>query len=241
VSDGGYNERLFKKPGLRSYLHNSRFHWFRKEMERLGLPEVRMVELGCFDGKLLDFCPTAPVAYRGFDAGWEGGLQDAQKKYEGHPVYRFDLTRDASALHPLKDGEFNLAASMETLEHVPPALVDDYLAELARVTDGWFLVTVPNEKGPMLLAKWAAKTLFAGGAEKYTAAELVSATFGRLDRVERNEHKGFDYDVLIGQIGRHFEVVKVEAIPVAGLPLWTSFTVGIVARSRPRAAARAAA
>ena len=234
----GYNERLFEKPGLRSYLHNSRFAWFRDTLQQLHLPKIDLVEIGCFDGRLIDFLPQPPQAYFGFDAGWEGGLAAAQRRYADHPHWKFLLARDASALRDLPTGGFNLAAALETIEHIPPDMVDGYLDEIARVTNGYFLVTVPNEKGAIFLSKWLVKKFVMGTAQDYKLREIVAATFGRMNRVERNEHKGFDYGVLVKQIAKRFDIVAVDGVPAQSLPVSLSFTIGIVARSKPAAVAR---
>jgi hypothetical protein len=227
-----YNERLFQGRNLRSFLHNARFEWFRRRVEQRLPNAFSMVELGCFDGRLLEFCPHSPVRYEGFDADWEGGLSTALEKFANHPYWRFHKALDASALRPLPAASFDVAAALETLEHIPPGSVDDYLAELARVTDGWLFVTVPNEKGLVFLAKYAAKRFALRSAQSYRPAEVWNATLGRMHLVERVEHKGFDWQQLSGQIARHFEIDKIESIPFAGSPLGTAFTIGIIARPR---------
>lgn len=228
----GYSERLFESGGLRSYLHNSRFEWFRRASAARIRSDISMVELGCFDGRLIRFCPTPPVRYEGFDADWEGGLSAAQEKFAKHSRWRFHKATDPSSMRSLPSDGFNLGASLETLEHVPEGLVGRYLAELARLIDGWLLVTVPNEKGLVFLSKWLAKKALGYKGEPYSAAEVVNATLGRLNRVRRLEHKGFDYRRLVDEMGRHFEVEAVEALPFDGLPVGCGFTVGIIARSR---------
>jgi hypothetical protein len=232
-SEKGYNERLFEGNRFRAYFHNARFNWFQSQCARYQPRNIRMVELGCFDGRLTQFCPSEPESYHGFDAGWEDGLATAMARYKDHPNKRFSLATEPGHLGVMATASCNVGASMETIEHVPPALVDGYLAELARIIDGYFFVTVPNEKGPMFLAKHMAKVAL-GASQPYTAKELVAATFGNLSQVERNEHKGFDYAVLTSQISRHFDIVGVEPVPFGWLPTLTGFTIGIIAKSKAR-------
>jgi len=227
-----YNERLFSRRTLRRSLHISRFLWFRKAIECTGLREFRVVELGCFDGKLLEFFPTSPVSYEGLYADWEGGLTVAQDKFKGHTAWHFHKAEDPSVLAGFSDHAFNVGAALETLEHVPPHLVDGYLKELARVIDGYFLVTVPNEKGPVFLVKWLVKKFFLNSSQPYTLSELFAATFGQLHKVERNDHKGFDYEALANQIGQHFDLLRIEGMPWPFLPVSLSFTVCILAKSK---------
>ncbi len=47
---------------------------------------------------------------------------------------------------PLKDGEFDLVASLEVLEHLPVNTFVSALEELARVSRRYVLVSVPNEE-----------------------------------------------------------------------------------------------
>lgn len=47
---------------------------------------------------------------------------------------------------PFGDGEFDLAACLEVLEHLPLDVYPRALAELARVARRWVLVTVPNDQ-----------------------------------------------------------------------------------------------
>jgi hypothetical protein len=232
-SDKTYNERLFEGNKFRAYFHNARFNWFRKKCAEYGPSNIKMVELGCFDGRLIEYCPSDPDTYHGFDAGWENGLESARAKFQNDPRKHFTLATEPNHLDSMATGSCNVAASMETIEHIPPALVDGYLEQLARIVDGYLFVTVPNEKGPVFLAKYVAKQLL-NSNQPYTAKEIFFASIGRLSHVTRAEHKGFDYNVLTRQIAKHFDIVKVEPLPARWLPNITGFTIGIVAKSKPK-------
>jgi cyclopropane fatty-acyl-phospholipid synthase-like methyltransferase len=232
ASDGyGYNERLFSG-GLRGYLHTARFRFVNQAIKKFKIDQSRILELGCFDGKLVDHLPQEPSEYYGFDANWEGGLDLARKKWAGKKNLQFFQATRPADMAVLKDMTFPLCVSMETIEHIPTDIVDGYLDKLAALTNGHIIITVPNEKGPLLLAKWMAKSILSKSDGKYTPAELLNATLGRMDRVGRDEHKGFDYDALIRQLDKRFEILEVSGHPLGGLPLWMCFGVGIVARSR---------
>jgi SAM-dependent methyltransferase len=233
----GYNERLLTRPGLRRAYHLARFDWTARKIRELVPGTFSLIELGCFDGRLLSHLDAAVERYVGIDANWEGGLDLARKQYRGRPDIQFIESASPSTFDRFGEREFDCAASLETLEHIPVALLPGFLDEIARVTDGYFFVTVPNELGPVFLAKYLAKKLIYGDTDPYSFREIVAATLRRSDRVERAEHKGFDYRDLAKALARRFDIVSVESVFPRRLPPPLALTVGIVARARVRAAA----
>ncbi|HVM21680.1 MAG TPA: class I SAM-dependent methyltransferase [Sphingomicrobium sp.] len=223
----GYNERLFDAAGLRSFYHLARFKWAEEQVRTHCGNGLKVLELGCFDGRLFDHIRPQVADYVGIDANWEGGLDLARRKYAGVAGATFLEATDPKALRAFADREFDVTASLETLEHLPPELLPAFLDELARVTAGQLLVTVPNELGPVFLAKYLLKRLRYGDADDYSVKEAVAATLGQTHKVRRCEHKGFDYRQLIGAIGARFNIASIEGLPFAGLPPLLSPTVAI--------------
>ena len=131
-----------------------------------------------------------------------------------------------------QDQVFTLAVAMETLEHIPPCMVDRYLCKIAEHLKGYFIITVPNEKGLVFFSKWLTKKLLVGDAKDYSFSEVVNATIGRMDLVSRKEHKGFDYQALIKEIKQYFQIVKVSGHPFSFLPYSLCFGIGIIAKSK---------
>lgn len=225
----GYNQRLFSG-GFRAWFHYARFRWFQNEVAVRACRTDAVLELGCFDGKLLDFIHPPPARYVGFDADWEGGLGVAAARARVN--CRFIKANSAADMRLDADETFTLAVRMETLEHVPPDLVDGYLRTIADHLDGYFFITVPNEKGVVFLAKWLVKQMLRAGGEHYAFTELVNATLGRTDKVARGQHKGFDWQKLAQQVATYFDIIAVSGHPIGIFPPSLCFTVGIVARSR---------
>lgn len=228
----GYNDRLFSGKGIRDFYHRGRYAWIERKLKEHTSGPLRIVELGCFDGKLLDYVPREVDQYVGLDANWEGGLDLGRQRFGGRPGIELLEAHSADTLRRFETGSFNVAVALETLEHIPHEVMVEYLDELARVTDGLIFISVPNEMGPIFLAKYVSKKLRYGGGEDYTPKELLAATFYRLDQVERDQHKGFDYRALTRTVDQRFEVLAVEGIPFGRVPPVVSLTVGIVARTR---------
>ncbi|MCG8587609.1 MAG: class I SAM-dependent methyltransferase [Pirellulales bacterium] len=227
--DSSYNDRLFKS-GLRKHLHFARFHWLRGRIQGMGTL-ASVLELGCFDGKTLEFLPEDLDTYHGYDANWEAGLDLAREKWKERRGVEFFESDCLSGFRPKKHA-FDISICMETLEHLPPPEVDQYLSMLADATRKYALVTVPNEIGPVFATKYIAKRVRYGRTRDYTRKEFLCATLGRLDRVARNHHKGFDYRRLVEQMRRHFDVIEVTGLPFSWLPPSLNFTVALVARPK---------
>jgi len=227
-SDSGYNQRLFGGTGLRSYLHHARFRWVRGRIEKERIAAGRVLEIGCFDAKFLQWLPRFPDCYYGIDANWEGGLDIARQKYGEEPRVHLIDSSDPRDLVDLPVG-FNLGVSMETLEHVPAMMLAAYLDVLASHVKGNVIFTVPVEIGPVFAIKWLVKRWILGSAEYYSAREFLFALFGKSSGIARNEHKGFDYREFVHEVEAHFQTVEVESIHGKYFPLWLSFGVGVTA------------
>lgn len=226
-----YNQRLFSG-GLRGWFHMARFVWLRRKCEEFGADTSCVVELGCFDARSIEHLPTPPAEYYGYDAGWEGGLALAAEKYRGKERYVFQKCLAPEELAFPEGKKATLAISLETLEHIPPELLLGYLDRLRDITSGYLFVSVPNEKGLVLLVKYILKELFYPGKESYTAREVMHATLGNMSKVRREEHKGFDWEELRDQIAARFDLVKVEGVQFPWLPKSANVQIGMVFKSR---------
>ena len=121
---------------------------------------------------------------------------------------------------------------METLEHVPPEFVEPYLFELSRAINGYLFITVPVERGLVFFVKHSLKKALRMKHESFGALEFLNCVFGRMSKVSRREHKGFDDRALVSQVKKYFDVISVTGVfpkfPTPALNL----TIGIVAKTR---------
>jgi hypothetical protein len=230
VSENVYNQTLFRG-GLRRFIHMGRFLWVARRMAELDANVESVVELGCYDGRVLEHVRSPLHRYVGYDANWGGGLDLARTKWSKNPRYEFRSAQSAADIDRAE--RFDVGVCMETLEHVADELVDDYIDALATVVRRRLYVTVPNEKYFPFAVKYLYHA-FVGGGEPYAPAEVVNAALGRLSRVARDGHKGFDYDDLIRRLERRFIIDRVEGQPVPELPPWVSTGVSIIAHPRAR-------
>jgi hypothetical protein len=224
-----YNDRLFRG-GIRRWLHEARFLWIKKMVIKYQPDNSCIVELGCFDGRVLKYIPS-PKLYFGFDADWEGGLTNAKSTYAGNSLYHFIKCIVPEELDT-DHNEPTFAISLETLEHIPPEILQGYINRLSNIirSGGYFFVSVPNEKGIIFFFKHLVKLIFLEGAKKYTFSEFIWATIGRLDKVERSDHKGFDWLVLQRELEKEFYLIESAGIQMPWLPRSMNASIGMVFR-----------
>ncbi len=159
--DHGYNERLFNS-GIRKQVHLARFAWLRKMMSAYSISETpRVLELGCFDGRSIDWLPTEPSLYDGFDANWEGGLDIGRKHFAGRSNIHFHQCSSPDQM-TMDAGGYDIGISLETMEHVPPDMVNGYLEKFAQNVKTAVFFTVPNEIGIPFAIKSSQKRSFIG-------------------------------------------------------------------------------
>ena len=225
-----YNDRLFKGSLIRSYFHLARFNWIKSTIKKYKLSYSRVIELGCFDGKLLEFLPIKPKFYQGYDANWEGGLETARLKWKDNENINFNFATDPDFI---LESVYDLGVSIETFEHIPPELVCPYLKKLSENIKGNILITVPNEKGPFFLIKKLIKPKDRLAKTKYSILDNLNIFLGRTNYVERDNHKGFDYDHLIYDVRKFFDIVEISSYPkMPFLPKFLGFGIGIFARTK---------
>ena len=230
-----YNERLFEGKSFRSKLHIARYTWLCKKLKQYKCKADTILELGCFDGKTIEFLEHSPIQYDGYDANWEGGLDIGIKKWQGFSNYHLHLCKNLNDFKPQEDC-FDISICQETLEHLPLSDLDTYLERLAKATKTYSFISVPNEKGIVFLAKHLIKILTQdkNQREEFSFLEVFHATMGNLKKVSRTEtmHKGFDYAELKKKLQKHFIIVETNGLPLNMLPGSLNFTVGFVCKRK---------
>ncbi|HEV7888230.1 MAG TPA: methyltransferase domain-containing protein [Acidimicrobiales bacterium] len=106
----------------------------------------RALDVGCATGFVVEGLRELGIDAAGTDVS-QYAIEHAALGAAGHLVWG-DLTDRL----PFKTGQFELVTALETLEHLPPDIVPQALAELRRVTSGYLVCTIPsfgpNEHGP---------------------------------------------------------------------------------------------
>ena len=224
-----YNNLLFNGSRLRRFIHLSRFYWLRNTIKKYNIKFKNVLEIGCGDGKTIEFLPLKNFNYYGLDANWNNSLNFAKEHYSNKKNIKFDEVLNAKDIKIAEGKYYDLVICMETLEHISPDQVCLYLEKIAQHCKGYFLITVPNEKGLFFLLKRIIK--LNSDNYKYNLKEILQITLGKTNKVKRFQHKGFDYDHLIYDIKKYFKIVKVEGNPMGKFfPIFLCFNICIIAK-----------
>jgi 2-polyprenyl-3-methyl-5-hydroxy-6-metoxy-1,4-benzoquinol methylase len=234
LNQASYNQRLFGSR-LRATLHVARFRWLHNFLLRERINPDAVFELGCYDAKTLEYLPRLPKEYVGCDANWEHGLDLARTKWAKHNFEFYECNK-AEDIQFIENRKFDLVICMETFEHVPPIQLSRYIDLMVKTASGPVIITVPNEIGLVFFIKYVLKRgirrLKGKETESYSIADIMWSTLGVCRRVQRGEHKGFDYRELINQLNEYFVVEEISALPFTWLPRFLGFTICIVGRKR---------
>jgi hypothetical protein len=232
ASKDSYNQLLFEGNRIRRFLHMRRFHWMQSRLRHLRGSTVNVIEIGCHDAKTIMFVEQAGLEVRryvGLDPN-PTAIEAARRRWKNRPSVDIRMGSSAADLG-LETGAFDIGVCMETLEHLPDATVEAYLCALSRAVSGMVFITVPIERGAILLVKQIGYRAFNMYGERLSVVELANGVMGRMHRIPRHEHKGFDERSMLRRVQRYFEVVEAAGLFV---PLLTTFnfTFGIVGKSR---------
>lgn len=224
-----YNERLFGS-FLRGQLHLGRYYWINKIIKKYDIKAESVLELGCYDGKTINFLPDKPKRYLGLDANWENGLEIASDLWSEFIEYEFRHCNKPEKMN-LGSEMFDISICLETLEHVPEIMVADYLKNLSNSTDKLVLISVPNEIGPVFLIKYLVKYIV-GRTESFSFSEILNQSLGRVSKVSRNQHKGFSWKKFKKLVSNDFDILRIDGISPSVFGPYLSFGVGFVCKPK---------
>ena len=149
-----------------SYIEDEHF-WFgprdallRSILKRIAPSGNRIIELGCGTGRFFATLKTSGKLIVGIDA-FENSIQKATSRQKDAVL----LHGDVCAV-PIQDGTFDVAVSMDVLEHVDPV---SFLTEAHRLVrqGGWLLLSAPSD-----LRLWSEADARAGHRCRYTLKML---------------------------------------------------------------------
>ena len=113
------NQFIFAR-GIRGRMHRMRYDWLKKQVAEPA-DDYTLFELGCFDCRSLSILPK-PRAYVGADAGWEGGINDAQMSYVKTPWVELVVAQSVHDLTAFEGRKFDYSIAMKTLEFIPDSI-----------------------------------------------------------------------------------------------------------------------
>ncbi len=154
-------------------------------LEKVSLGKI--LDYGCGSGTFLtEILAVHPEHAVGFEPYMD-------ERHTDHlPIYK--TLAEASA-----HGPFGMITLFETLEHLEPEEIDQFLKECSDnlVDGGGVLVSAPIEIGPALILKEANRVFIRRNRPEYKLGEFVlAAFFGRPGRRAPNvkiSHRGFDF------------------------------------------------
>lgn len=228
-----YNKRLFSN-NIRGWFHKARFRWVAKMIKKYEIKTSKIFELGCFDARSLSYIDPRPDFYVGLDADWEGGIDQVRENFKSNKRYTFLKSLNPSDIDQFTEVQFDCSLTLETLEHIDPKIIPKYIEKISLITDGFLIVTVPNEKGILFLTKYLIKKLFIKQGEyKYSWSELFHAFIGNMEKVERHQHKGFDWEILREQIQEKFTCIEQSGVQFSFLPTFCNPQIGLLFKRSP--------
>lgn len=242
ISDGHYaRKQIFSRSRIISWSHRRRFQVGLDLASALS--GQQLLDYGCGDGTFLAMLmerKDSPASAVGAEID-DSVVADCRKRLGADARLSFSRT---DAL----DSTFDGLVCMEVMEHVVEREpIFEQWKSLVR-PGGLILVSVPVETGPVLIAKQTIRRV-AGwrgigdypGIAPYSWVEYLRSIFARSSQhITRPVHpggtychKGFNWRLLRGELGRHFDLERTVSSPIHCLPAGLGSQVWFVLRNRP--------
>jgi SAM-dependent methyltransferase len=245
VAEGHYYQgQLANKNKILAWSHQSRFD---KAIELIGHNTKKLLDYGCGDGTFLALTSDRVVDAHGVDVDGNQ-IEDCRTRLRSLPNVTFFVNSDLSG--PDHDGAYDVVTCMETLEHCTEPIVEQVLADVARLCapDGRVIISVPIEIGPSFLVKQTVRAVARtqgnssyAVAESYPARDAMKMIFARRDTaVERplfgepplvgHTHYGFNWRWLRGRVAQYLTIERTLFTPLGFLGGWASSQAYFVCR-----------
>jgi len=230
IETGMYEKKqILSESRLISWSHRSRFKYGIEKALAQGGKSI--LDYGCGDGTFLKLIHGKFSKLVGVDIE-KIHIEDCRERLATDSAYNFLLVDELMEHDQLE--QFDVVTCMETLEHCTDEAVDVALQNCNKVMkkDGLFLVSVPIEIGPSLIAKQAARKIagfknigdYKEAFEKYSKQEFMKMVFAgpesgiprerMINHYSAYGHKGFNWKKLKVQIQKYFQVKSVHFTPI---------------------------
>jgi SAM-dependent methyltransferase len=204
------------------WLHSHRYRYVRDAVGELASRlnrTIRVLDVGCGYGRVVDELAGLPVHITGFDRDREM-VTGAAAKY---PAAKFIVGEGADP--NMYQGDFDVVVAMETLEHAVPAEVPVILDLIANERPELFICSVPVEVGPIVWIKNGGSALMGyWRGDEYRPSYTFWAGLYQLHKIPPHNqgHMGFDWRNLEKQIRERFQILHRYNLPLRQLPLATN-------------------
>jgi hypothetical protein len=230
IEEDTYNKKLFGSKFI-NFFHESRYLWVKEHLLR-NKKNLRMIELGCMDARILNYFPIDTIDYYyGINSGLGIQTKNAIEKHKDNNSINF-LT--SPNVDDISTENADVLLAMQVFEYIPDDEYRQYFETFSKAGCKDFYITCSNERGPFMLIKILIKKLLKKDVASYSLKEMGHLLFGRMDKIERKpgSMKGFDYKYLVNQIGQEYEVKETVGLPFKFLPAALNFTVAIHAKRK---------
>jgi SAM-dependent methyltransferase len=245
VAEGHYySTQIASKNKVIAWSHQSRFD---KALDLVGHGAQRLLDYGCGDGTFLAIAADRFVEGHGVDVDADQ-IDGCRDRLGSIPNVKFFTNEQLKGAE--HSGSYDVVTCMETLEHCTESIVEDVLADIARLCarDGRVIISVPIEIGPSFLVKQSVRAIARRqGAssyqmqEKYPVGQAAKMLFARrgtaIDRPLYGEpplighsHYGFNWRYLRARVQKHLMVERTLFTPLGFLGGWVSSQAYFVCR-----------
>ncbi len=225
-----YKHQIANKSRVIAWSHTSRF---TTALRLIDQPDGNLLDYGCGDGTFLAMAADKVAKGHGVDVN-VGQVEDCRSRLADVDNLSFSVPEDVAGQG--YDRAFDVITCMETLEHVPDAVVDAVLTDLRRLCapDGRVIISVPVEIGPSFVLKQTIRSLAKrrGNSsynldEHYGVRDAARMLFaGRqtvvprrafsVDGTEFYSHFGFNWRRMRDRVSQYLKVDRTLYTPVGG-------------------------